>query len=348
MFRRLFSNSAVRAGLSLGSAAVLGHCVSSLNSVSSFRDVDLPFASSLFAESRKPPVATISKTGDYKAVRTAIEQLISEDINIAPTLLRLAWHASGTFSRSHNNGGSSGGRIRHSPERQWGANVGLSPVMDALEKIKAANPWISYSDLYTLAGVVAIAEMGGPKVTWRSGRLDVPKGTGIENGEVEDGRLPNADVASKQPVPAYVPQDGWSEEMASHIRLIFNRMGFNDREIVALIGAHAVGRCHPNASGYEGPWTRDPFGFTNSFYVELLNASNGWHKEQNSNGSVQYWDKNREIMMLPADMVFVQDPIFYGFVVDYANNADKWSSDFAAAFQKLLELGCANLQDANV
>jgi hypothetical protein len=32
-------------------------------------------------------------------------------------------------------------------------------------------------------------------------------------------------------------------------------MGFNDREIVALLGAHALGRCHTDRSGYWGPWT---------------------------------------------------------------------------------------------
>ena len=43
---------------------------------------------------------------------------------------------------------------------------------------------------------------------------------------------------------------------AVHIRDIFYRMGFNDREIVALIGAHTLGRCHADRSGYVGPWTR--------------------------------------------------------------------------------------------
>ncbi len=40
-----------------------------------------------------------------------------------------------------------------------------------------------------------------------------------------------------------------------HIRDVFYRMGFNDREIVALCGAHALGRCHTDRSGYWGPWT---------------------------------------------------------------------------------------------
>lgn len=50
------------------------------------------------------------------------------------------------------------------------------------------------------------------------------------------GRLPNADM-------------GTVGGTIQHIRDIFGRMGFSDREIVALLGAHAVGRCHTNASG---------------------------------------------------------------------------------------------------
>ena len=39
---------------------------------------------------------------------------------------------------------------------------------------------------------------------------------------------------------------------ADHIRDIFGRMGFSDQEIVALSGAHALGRCHPDRSGFDG------------------------------------------------------------------------------------------------
>jgi len=41
-----------------------------------------------------------------------------------------------------------------------------------LEPIKEEFPWITYSDLWTLAGCVAIEEMGGPKIKWKPGRTD--------------------------------------------------------------------------------------------------------------------------------------------------------------------------------
>lgn len=46
---------------------------------------------------------------------------------------------------------------------------------------------------------------------------------------------------------------------------------FNDQEIVALIGAHALGRCHTDRSGFEGPWTFSPTTMTNEFYKLLFN-----------------------------------------------------------------------------
>lgn len=52
-----------------------------------------------------------------------------------------------------------------------------------------------------------------------------------------DGRLPNADMGS-------------DAATAQHLRDVFYRMGFDDRDIVALSGAHALGRCHEDASGY--------------------------------------------------------------------------------------------------
>ena len=59
------------------------------------------------------------------------------------------------------------------------------------------------------------------------------------------------------------PDAGSPPKTAEAIRKVFNRMGFNDQEIVALSGAHALGRCHADASGYVGPWTGTPTIFNN-------------------------------------------------------------------------------------
>ncbi|KAG9076992.1 heme peroxidase [Ceratobasidium sp. UAMH 11750] len=103
--------------------------------------------------------------------------------------------------------------------------------------------------------VPAHKEMGGPKIPWRPGRID-----GFEKDVTPGSRLPDATQA----------QD--------HLRAILYRMGFNDQEIVALSGAHALGRCHTDRSGFEGPWTFSPTTLTNEYYKLLLNEKRQWRK----------------------------------------------------------------------
>ena len=52
---------------------------------------------------------------------------------------------------------------RFPAEKGIDANKGLNVAMDLLEPIKAQFPWISYSDLWTLAGAVAIEDLGGAR-----------------------------------------------------------------------------------------------------------------------------------------------------------------------------------------
>jgi hypothetical protein len=126
--------------------------------------------------------------------------------------------------------------------------AGLKSARDFLEPIKAKYPGMSYADLWTLAGAHYVEKSGGPKINWRPGRTDSPNPT-----TVTDGRLPNADC-------------GAPSANVAHIRQVFGRMGFSDQEMVALIGAHALGRCHTDASGYTGPWTRAETTFSNEFF----------------------------------------------------------------------------------
>jgi cytochrome c peroxidase len=158
---------------------------------------------------------------DYQQVYDAIASKLNDndydDGSYGPLLVRLAWHAAGTYDKNTKTGGSNGATMRFNPESAHGANAGLSIARDLLEPIKKQFPKISYSDLWSLAGVVAIQEMGGPTIKWRPGRTDAISAESC----TPDGRLPDASKA----------QD--------HLRDIFYRMGFNDQEIVALSGAHA-------------------------------------------------------------------------------------------------------------
>jgi len=258
---------------------------------------------------------------DYNAVRKDIAAILDkedwDDGSLGPVFVRLAWHASGTYEKATNAGGSDGATMRFEPESTDGANKGLQYARAFLQPIKDKYPGISYGDLWTLASVVAIEEMGGPKIPWRSGRRDA------DNKSVPpNGRLPDAAQA----------QD--------HIRYIFYRMGFNDQEIVALAGAHSMGRCHRDRSGFEGPWTRAPTTFSNEYFRLLLDEK--W-TERKWNGPRQFQDSTGELMMLPADLAFIQDSEFRKWVEKYKNDDNLFRQHFASAFTKLLELGCKNL-----
>jgi len=127
---------------------------------------------------------------------------------------------------------------------------GLDNARAFLEPIKAQFPWISYGDLWTLAGVVAIEEMGGPKIEWKGGRTDKTAEAAPPNG-----RLPDASKGKREGVEhlrAIFHRGILIWGACFSIRLTFFRsgMGFNDQEIVALSGAHALGRCHPDRSGF--------------------------------------------------------------------------------------------------
>jgi cytochrome c peroxidase len=244
---------------------------------------------------------------------------------MGPTLVRLAWHTSGTYSIHDQTGGSNGATMRFRPECNWGANAGLASARNFLEPIKQKHG-ISYADLWTLAGVVAIEQMGGPNILWRAGRRDIAE---KDVQALPDGRLPNANM-------------GCPHATNAHIRDIFGRMGFNDREIVALLGAHAVGRCHEEASGFWGPWTNAETTFSNEYFRLLLEEK--WtvkktHKGEPWKGPMQFEAQHGQLMMLPSDLWLVQDPEFRKYVEMYAMDENLFFKDFAAAFKKLLELG---------
>ena len=55
---------------------------------------------------------------------------------------------------------------RFRPEAEHSANAGLHVARELLEPIKKKYPWISYSDLWTLAGCVAVEELGGESLAY--------------------------------------------------------------------------------------------------------------------------------------------------------------------------------------
>lgn len=109
-----------------------------------------------------------------------------------------------------------------------------------------------------------------------------------------------------------------------HLRDIFYRMGLDDKDIVLLSGAHTLGAAHKDRSGFEGPWTKAPVIFDNSYYVEIL-------KE----------DPDPSLLRLVSDLCLLDEPANKALVEKYAADQDAFFADYTVSHQKLSELGCS-------
>lgn len=189
-----------------------------------------------------------------------------------------------------------------------------------MQPIKDKYPHVGYADFWQFASYVAIEAAGGPHIPFAYGRKDATP----EDAEIPSGRLPDASKG------------------ADHLRWIFTtKMGLDDQEIVALSGAHALGRGHKDRSGYEGPWTTKPNEFSNDFFVLLFSKT--WVEKKDFK-PLQYEDEEtRTLMMLPTDLLLTTDPGFKPHAQLYARDKEAFFSDFSKAFKKLSELGASDL-----
>ena len=96
------------------------------------------------ADDYSPTKEEIAKASD------AINELLDDEDDLGPTLVRLAWHASGTYDKDSDTGGSDGATMRFPPESAYDANAGLGIARAALAPIKKRFPGISYADLWTV------------------------------------------------------------------------------------------------------------------------------------------------------------------------------------------------------
>jgi len=312
---------------------------------------------------------------DCDAVRQELKLLMDnpswDDGSLAPIFIRLAWHSSGTYDKATGTGGSNGAGMRFATEAADPENAGLEVARAFLEPVKRKFPGITYSDLWILAAYVGLEHTGGPVIPFSPGRTDHPDESYWTNTGMTYGRLPAAEkylCPYTDGVPLGNSLDpsgkvvGW-EGLCTHVRNeVFYRMGFNDQEIVALLcGGHVYGRCHPNFSGYAGPWVEHPTQFSNEYATDMIEdewrlVSHGdtWLDAQGAAelrpapGNRQFVNKKPgEIdddepnqMMLVSDMILAWDPAFRTHLEAYAADEARLKEDFGRAFKKLTELGC--------
>lgn len=213
--------------------------------------------------------AAAFQTLDLEEVKKSIAALLVDSKewwpadygHYGPLMIRMAWHAAGTYRMADGRGGANTGNQRFSPLNSWPDNGNLDKARRLLWPVKQKyGQSLSWADLFILTGNVAIESMGLKTFGFGGGREDIwePEEDvywGAEKEWLGDKRYSGAHelehpLAAVQMGLIYVNPEGPSGEpdpllSARDIRETFARMGMNDVETVALTaGGHTFGKAH--------------------------------------------------------------------------------------------------------
>ena len=217
---------------------------------------------------------------DYDALKTDLVNLMTDSQDwwpadfghYGPQMVRMAWHAAGTYRTLDGRGGGGRGQQRFAPLNSWPDNVNIDKTRRLLWPIKQKyGQQISWADLFILAGNVGLESMGFETFGFAGGREDVWEpdldvNWGAETEWLADDKRFHGDrelddnLAATHMGLIYVNPEGPNASgdymaAAKDIRSTFERMAMNDEEIVALIaGGHTFGKCHGAApESHKGP-----------------------------------------------------------------------------------------------
>ncbi len=215
---------------------------------------------------------------DYAALKRDLHALMTDSQDWWPAdwghygglMIRMAWHAAGSYRVQDGRGGAGTGDLRFAPLNSWPDNANLDKARRLLWPIKKKyGNRISWADLMIMAGTVAYESMGlktfgvalGREDVWHPAK-DVYWGSEKEWLAPSDNRYLDVTkpetmenpLAAVQMGLIYVNPEGVNGKSnplltALHIRETFGRMAMDDEETVALTaGGHTVGKAHGNGS----------------------------------------------------------------------------------------------------
>ncbi|MRH77413.1 catalase/peroxidase HPI [Spiribacter sp. C176] len=211
---------------------------------------------------------------DYQAVKDDLKALMTDSQDWWPAdwghygglMIRMAWHAAGSYRTADGRGGAGTGNQRFAPLNSWPDNVNLDKARRLLWPIKKKyGNKLSWADLMILAGNVAYESMGLKTFGFGFGRADIwhPEidiywGSEKEWLDSERYAEDRSSESLENPLAAvqmgliYVNPEGVNGQpdplkTAQDVRTTFARMAMNDEETAALTaGGHTVGKCHGN------------------------------------------------------------------------------------------------------
>ena len=215
---------------------------------------------------------------DLEALKNDVKALLTDSQEWWPAdwghygglMIRMAWHAAGSYRLADGRGGANTGNQRFAPLNSWPDNANLDKARRLLWPIKKKyGNKLSWADLMILAGNMAYESFGLKTFGFAGGREDIwhPEKDTYWGSEKEwlapsdnDNSRYSDDHEMENPLAAvmmgliYVNPEGRDGKpdplkSAADVRDTFKRMAMNDEETVALTaGGHTVGKCHGNAN----------------------------------------------------------------------------------------------------
>jgi len=218
------------------------------------------------------------KTLDVAALKQDLKALMTDSQDWWPAdwghygglMIRMSWHAAGTYRIADGRGGAGTGNQRFAPINSWPDNANLDKARRLLWPIKKKfGNKLSWADLIAYAGTMAYESMGLKTFGFAFGREDIwhPE-KDVYWGSEKEWLAPSGSEGSRysgerdleNPLAAvmmgliYVNPEGVDGKpdplkTAHDVRVTFERMAMNDEETVALTaGGHTVGKCHGNGN----------------------------------------------------------------------------------------------------
>ncbi len=294
-------------------------------------------------------------------VRKEIARIVREENPaLSGSILRLAFHDATVRSLSSDiMVGGSDGSIRY--ELEWPENRGLCKPLEVVERVyemqkqkfglqlpedytstsksldSSVPTALSFADTLALSGAAAVQVSGGPQISILLGRKDV---------RTADNRFLDRPIGGvstvgedRSRVTTSLPSAGLD---SLGLRNYFGRLGLSEAELVALSGAHDLGRhvtllgmpksCLKNLTRVcleEAPVllpfiAKDPDTLSNAYFKTLLK----WNKREIEYGEASF---------IPTDVALVVDEGLRKYVVTFSKNENLFFRTFVSAYQKLVD-----------
>ncbi|WP_077284617.1 catalase/peroxidase HPI [Cognaticolwellia aestuarii] len=274
------------------------------------------------------------------------QQILNSDI-ASSALVRTAWASAASHRVTDMRGGANGARIQLEPQKNWTVNnpTELNKVLATLRTIQAdfnqqsSNTKISLADLIVLAGASAIeqaAKAAGHsiKVPFEPGRTDASQA----QTEIKSFNYlkPNADGFRN-----YYSDESFMSPAEMLVDKA-NTLGLNVPEMTVLVGGMRALNANYDGSAL-GVLTKTPGVLSNDFFINLLDMSTTWRKDNNQDGIYQGYDRisdKLEWQATPVDLIFGSSSELRAIAEVYASSDadDKFINDFVKAWVKVMQL----------